>query len=172
MAFRLTSLLPLEAQERLARNDAEALRLYHLGDAWLARELLALAREAQKATPQHRPEAPTYNSVLIYGIIPEIARRLGVVKLALSELNWEVRPKSDYELRVHAGHCLKNIGYSTLPGWNMLTRDVCHGNPVLYAVDRLCPGAAGDKEDPSCRLLAEVAAARKKSFSGVWTPEF
>lgn len=159
-----------EARARMEHDRREALRLYGLGNAWLAAALLAAAREAQAATPERAPGECTYDARLIWGIVPELARRLGVVKLTTNEIDWEVRELSNYELRVRAGHTLKNISYSTASGWRLLTRDIANGNAVVYALDRLCPGRMGDREDPIVRNLTELAACRGRPYAGVWTP--
>lgn len=161
--------LSAEAQARIEQDRREAQRLYGLGNAWLAAALLAAAREAQAASPERKPGECTYDARLIWGIVPELARRLGVVKLTTNEIDWEIRELSDYELRVRAGHTLKNISYSTAPGWRLLTRDIGNGNAVVYAVDRLCPGRMGDRDDPIVRNLTELAACRGRPYAGVWT---
>jgi hypothetical protein len=163
--------LSLETKAAIERERIEAFRLYRLTNTWLACALVKLAREAQKVSPEYLPEDNTYNARLIYGIVPELARRLGPVKLDMRELDWEIRELSDYELRERAGHCLLNIRDTDLPGWVMLTREVANGNPVLYAMDRLCPGVLGDRDDPVTRRLTEMAEYRKKPYTGVWTPE-
>lgn len=165
-----SKLLSLEARARLEQDRREALRLYGLGNAWLAAAMLAAAREAQAAAPYWAPGDLTYDARLIWGIVPELARRLGVVKLTTNEIDWEVRELSDYDLRVRAGYTLKNIGYSTLPGWRQLTRDIGNGNMVVYAADRLCPGLMGDCDDPIVRNLTELAACRGRPYDGIWTP--
>lgn len=162
--------LSAEARARVEHDRREALRLYGLGNAWLAAALLAAARQAQSATPERRPDECTYDARLIWGIVPELARRLGVVKLTTNEIDWEIRELSDYQLRVRAGYTLKNISYSTAPGWRLLTRDIANGNAVVYALDRLCPGRMGDREDPIVRNLTELAACRGRPYAGVWTP--
>ena len=162
--------LSAEARARIEHDRREAQRLYGLGNAWLAAALLAAAREAQAASPERAPSECTYDARLIWGIVPELARRLGVVKLTTNEIDWEMRGLSDYELRVRAGHTLKNISYSTAPGWRLLTRDIANGNAVVYAVDRLCPGRMGDREDPIVRNLTELAASRGRPYAGVWAP--
>lgn len=164
-------LLSPEVRARLEQDRREALRLYGLGNAWLAAALLAADREAQAAAPFWAPGDLTYDARLIWGIVPELARRLGVVKLTTNEIDWEIRELSDYDLRVRAGYTLKNIGYSTLPGWRQLTRDIGNGNMVLYAVDRLCPGRMGDRDDPIVRNLTELASCRRRPYDGAWTPE-
>lgn len=163
-------LLSPEVRARLEQDRREALRLYSLGNAWLASALLAAAREAQAAATYWSPGDLTYDARLIWGIVPELARRLGVVKLTTNEIDWEIRELSDYDLRVRAGYTLKNIGYSTLPGWRQLIRDIGNGNMVVYAVDRLCPGRMGDRDDPIVRNLTELAACRGRPYDGVWTP--
>ena len=161
-----------ESQLRLDQERAEVARLYSLTDTWLASAILVIARKGQASTPEHRPDdCPTYNSRLIWGIVPEIARRLGVIKMTTNEIDWEIRELSDYALRVRTGYTLANIGYSTLPGWDQLGRDVIHGNAIAFAVDRICPGRIGDRDDPITKRLEEIAACRGSVFTGVWTPE-
>lgn len=165
-----SKLLSPEARARLEQDRREALRLYGLGNAWLAAAMLAAAREAQAAAPYWAPGDLTYDARLIWDIVPELARRLGVVKLTTNEIDWEIRELSDYDLRLRAGYTLKNIGYSTLPGWRQLTRDIGNGNMVVYAADRLCPGRMGDRDDPIVRNLTELAACRGRPYDGIWTP--
>jgi hypothetical protein len=159
------------ARGRMERDRREALRLYGLGNAWLAREILGAARAAQAAAPHRTPDERTYEARLIWGILPELARRLGVVRLTTNEIDWEIRELSDYDLRVRTGYTLKNIGYTILPGWLQLTRDIGNGNMVVYALDRLCPGRMGDNDDPIVRNLTELASCRRRPYNGVWTPE-
>lgn len=163
--------LPQETLAAIERERAEALRLYRLTDTWLANALLKLARDAQRVSREYRPEDNTYNARLIYGIVPELARRLGPVKLVMPEIDWEIRELNAYELRERAGHCILNIQDNDMPGWVMLTREISNGNPVVYAMDRLCPGVVGDKDDPVTRRITEIAGYRKTPYSGVWTPE-
>ena len=169
MSFFKTLLSP-EARARIEEDRREALRLYGLGNAWLAAALLAAARQAQASAPHRAPDELTYDARLVWGIVPELARRLGVVKLTTNEIDWEIRELSDYDLRLRAGYTLKNICYSDLPGWRQLTRDIGNGSMVVYAVDRLCPGRMGDCDDPIVRNLVELAACRGRPYDGVWTP--
>ncbi|MDO8416546.1 MAG: hypothetical protein Q7S87_10095 [Agitococcus sp.] len=159
-----------ESRARLDAETAELSRLYTLTNEWLAHALLKLARMAQKATPEHTPDAYVYNSRLIYGVLPEISRRLGTVNLHLAEIDWEMQEKSDYELRLQAGYCLQNIGDSRLPGWNLLTSEPANGNPVVFAIDRLCAGVLGDKEDVLVTRMTEIAHHRNVHYTGVWAP--
>jgi hypothetical protein len=166
--FRLK--LSPETRTRLDAETAELARLYQLTDEWLAHALLKLARMAQRSTPEHTPDANIYQSRLIYGIIPKICRRLGTVQLTLSEIDWVIREKTDYQLRLHTGYCLQNIGDSSLRGWDLLTHEPANGNPVVYAIDRVCPGILGDKEDTLVSRLSEIARHRKVTYEGVYTP--
>lgn len=161
--------------ESLARMEAErreVARLYRLGDAWLAAALLKLAREAQAAMPERRPDECTYDSRLIWGIVPEIARRLGVIKMKTDEIDWEIRELSDYELRLRTGVTMANIGWRRIPGWEMLSREPANGCPVVFAIDRLCPGRLDDKDDAIVQRLASVARSRGTEFAGTWTEAF
>ncbi|MNR71858.1 hypothetical protein D3C71_25370 [compost metagenome] len=162
--------LSVEARARLAAEAAEVQRLYGLQNPWLAAALLKLARQARQEAPEHRPFAGTYDSRLVWGIVPELARRLGPVQLQANEVDQEIRALSDRELRVRTGHTLRNIAHGTTPAWALLTRVAANGNPVVMAVDRLCPGTLGDREDPLVRDVEEVARYRGTPFQGTWTP--
>jgi hypothetical protein len=165
--------LSAELRQSIEAERAELKRLYGLTSQWLAHALLKLARQAQAATPQYSPhEAPTYNSRLIWGIVPELARRLGTVKLTLEEIDWEIRELSDYELRLRIGYTLANVGHETLPGWSLLSAEVVNGNPVVFGIDRLCPGKVEDRDDPVVRRSLEICRYRGCAYTGVWTPDF
>ena len=162
-----------EVRAEIAQDNAELERLYGLTNQWLASALLKLARQAQASTPQYRPEDPTYNSRLVWGIVPELARRLGTVKLVLGEIDWEIRELSNYDLRLRIGITLANVGTEAhLPGWKMLSKEAVNGNPVVFGIDRLCPGNVTDLDDRLVRRAQEVARYRGVKYSGVWTPEF
>lgn len=158
-----------ESRARLEADERELRRLYSLNDAWLAAALLKLARLAQAAMPERRPDECTYDARLIWGIVPEIARRLGTIRMTTDEIDWEIRELSDYELRIRTGYTLVNIGYRLVPGWDLLSREPANGCPVVFAIDRLCPGRLDDREDPIVRRLAEMARVRGTVFNGVWT---
>ena len=171
--LNLANHLPHELKEKIARERAEVIRLYGLTNEWLAHALLKIARQAQVSSPEYGLEhSPTYNSRLIWGIIPELARRLGTVKLKVEEIDWEIRELSDYELRIRIGNTLQNIGVVTSKGWDLLGRETVHGNPVAIGIDRLCPGDLNDHYDTIVRRALELSRYRKKSYRGVWTPEF
>lgn len=159
-----------ESQARLQAERRETSRLYGLTNQWLAAALLRLARDARKSTSM-RPDDCTYDATLVWGIVPELARRLGAVKLEVAEINWEVRTASNYELRQRAGYAISNAAERSSFAWQMLTRLPVHGNPVVFGVDRLCPGVPGDLEDPIARQLTEVSRVRGKPYSGICAAE-
>lgn len=163
-------LLSPATRARIAKENAEAARLFSLKDAWLAAGILELARKAQRSTPEYSPGQGTYNARLIWGLVPEIARRLGVIRMATEEIDWEIRELSDYDLRIRAGYTLANISHCSLPGWDMLSREVTHGNPVVFAIDRICPERVGDSADPIVCRFTEIARVRNCPFFGVWKP--
>jgi hypothetical protein len=167
----IAALFSEETRERTEKEQREAFRLYQLSAPWLSRELLKLTRQAQRISPQYgKDTAPTYHSVFIYGIVPEVARRLSPLQLTSDEIDWALRGLSHYELRIRAGYCLQHIPESRLPGWNMLVREACSGNPVVYAMDRLCPGTLGDSEDLVTQHMAEVSRFRGNTYDGIWSP--
>jgi hypothetical protein len=160
-----------ETRARLDEENKEVLRLFSLTDAWLATALLGMSRQARKVAGLAQPDVPTYDSRLVWGILPELARRLGTPRrLVLEEIDWEIRNLSNYELRVRLGHTLYNVRERSLAPWNLLTRIPSNGNPVAIAMDRLHPGTLGDKGDPITKSLEEVCQHRKTAYSGVWTP--
>lgn len=160
-----------ELRARIEHDRRESRRLYALTDTWLAHAILALARQAQGNAPEHAIEnGDTYNSRLIWGIVPELARRLGPVKLTTQEIDWEIRALNDHELRIRTGHTIGNIAFCVRPGWRMLTREPIHGNPLVMAVDRLAPGRLDDRDDPIMRRLVEIARNRGAPFDGIWMP--
>lgn len=169
MSFRY-NLSPMQLDE-LERERSEMRRLYGLTDTWLANALIKLVRQAQKAAPALQPDDETYPARFVYGLVPELARRLGGVRLETREIDWEIRHLSDYDLRRCTGNGLLHLEQWALPGWSMLTREVANGNPVTFAMDRVCPGVAGDRQDPVTRRIEEIAAYRKKPYTGVWTLE-
>jgi len=165
-------LLSEEARQSLDAMERECARLHRLTDQWLAAALLKLARQAQADMPDLGQHGHTYDSRLIWSLIPEVSRRLGTVRLLPAEFDLEIRPLSDYELRIRVGNTLYNVGRAQSAAWKLLTRDCANGNPTAMAVDRLCPGVLGDRDDPLVKRLTEVAFHRKVPFHGVWAPSF
>ena len=172
MAFQLQ--LSAELQANIERERREALRLYGLTDRWLAHELMRLCRRARQERSDVRPRSQTYDTVLLWGLIPELARRLGYTRTTqemTQEIDWEGRDVSNYVLRLRTGHTLVNVSpYAGGQAWRLLTREAVNGNPLVYAVDRLHPGRLDDDHDPLARNIREVARYRGTEYAGVWTP--
>lgn len=160
-----------ETRARMAAEESEVRRLYGLTDTWLAAALLKLARAARTSVP-FGPDAMVYESSLLYGLIPELCRRIGTVTLSMVEIDWTHRLMSNYELRRCCGLTLANVS-GRYPGesWALLSREVVHGNPVMLAMDRLCPGVVGDVNDRAMASLESIARVRGIVFDGKWTPE-
>lgn len=148
------------------------MRLYGRTDAWLAAALLKMARAARRSAPGLQCDDGTDDARLVWGIVPELSRRLGPVRLETAEIDWEIRPLSNLALRHRIGFTLENLSQDPqLEGWGMLRRAAVNGNPVVYAIDRLCPGQPGDPADRLTRHIAEVARRRRRRYAGAWTPE-
>ncbi len=171
MNFKLR--LSPEARLQLEAERTERLRLFGLADRWLALELMKLARQARTERPDVSREAPTYEATLLYYLPAELARRLGETRGDVSDIDWELRELSDYELRLRTGHTLSNVAaWAGGVAFGRLAAEACNGNPLVYAVDRLCPGKPNDAQDPLVRRLSEIARVRSVPFEGVWTPAF
>jgi hypothetical protein len=162
-------LLSDESRARLAHEAAEANRMYRLTNQWLATALLKLAREARKGTVL-QPDDCTYDARLVWGLVPELARRLGRVKLEVAEIDWEIRELTDYQLRCRIGATLGNVAERGTFAWALLTRTPVNGNPVAFGADRLKPGVLGDRHDRLTCAIAEVAAYRGVHYGGTWSP--
>ncbi|WP_222946043.1 hypothetical protein [Paraburkholderia sp. UCT31] len=157
--------------DETASERAEVERLYGLDAPLLANRLLQLARSARRSEPEWAPEDRAYESRLIFGVVPELARRLGGMTMRLHAFDRPTRTLSDSALRMRAGDCLSNIRHRRAEGWVLLTRDIEDGNPVGIAADRLVAGRVGDSDDAFIRRLDGVARVRGIEYEGVWTPE-
>ncbi len=171
MNFKLR--LSPEARLQLEAERTERLRLFGLADRWLAAELMKLARQARSERPDVSRSHPSYDATLLYYLPTELARRLGETRLDVNDIDWELRELSGYALRQRTGYTLANVAaWAGGPAYARLAAEPCNGNPLVYAVDRLCPGRIGDTEDPLTRRLAEVAAVRGVPYDGSWTQVF
>jgi hypothetical protein len=167
----LKKFLSEEARRSLETVEAEVSRLHELTDQWLAAALLKHARKAQIDLPMLSNYEKTYDSRLIWSLIPELCRRLGTVRIHPAEYDHEIRILTNYKLRIRIGHTLANVGRARSEPWRLLTREAANGNPVVSAIDRLCPGTMGDRDDPLVLRLTEVAHSRGTIFKGVWTKD-
>jgi len=140
----------------------EIVRIYHLSDRWLAEELLRLARRCREEYPRRLKEVDrnaSYESSLVWDVVPEVAKRLGSRSLMMVEASDPKIVACDTAiLREYAGICIK---FSNLKSWiatadrtsaaSLLVRDFCSGNPIAIALDRLQPA---NEEDQAQDIIA------------------
>lgn len=174
-------LLPRERREpirrRVAAEAREASRLHALPDRWLANEVLKLARTVRAAIPAGRDDG--YNALLLWDVMPEIARRLGGRIDANEVLDHEVRTCPPERLREIAAQCHQNLGRSYLKDAertdadlcpvSFLTREAANGNPVAIALDRAAPPGP-DAKDSLARHLSRISARRGHPATQAWHP--
>lgn len=145
--------------------------------AWSNEELgvalLRMTREVRARYPMPtEPWRHTYTTSYYWHIVPELAKRLWpAIGLSAEEsASDEYRLLSDYELRLSLGVYLRNLPseVGSVPA-ALLSREACNGNLVAIAIDRLCPGSLGDREDTLTQDLASIARVRGTRYDGVWT---
>lgn len=169
--------------EQIARSDAERaeiLRMWSLPDRFLAADLLRKVRVARNAYPVLNMDyrGSTYETTFAWDVVPEVAARLGAAEFLPNERKSEVRQCSDKELRDWVGLSLKHMGMireawlerdDRANPWLMLTHSLPNGNPVAFAMDRVCPPTL-ESRDWSAVHVREVA--RHRGFDGVsaWSP--
>ncbi len=180
MAFKkIGDLLSESSRKRLREERLAVDNLYSLSDAALCGSLLTLARQARYYT-HFGPNDPVYDSQFFWHGVPELARRLGFKALIDQESDPEWAALTDAQLRVRLGNCIFNTsreptktpspGAPKNPmGWALLTREPCNGNPVAFALDRLCPPDLSDRDDKLVRHMLEIGAHRGQT-GACWTP--
>lgn len=155
-------------------------RLYLLADRWLAAELLRLARSIRNSTKysSRSGDTDTYNSVLLWDVIPEVAHRLGAPLDLNESADQGIRRLESEMFRDFVATCLGNVATSymaeaktgkLLEPVSVLFHSVPNGNPIAFALDRLVPPS------PTCldRLASEirnVSVARGLEEQAAWTP--
>lgn len=162
------------SRSRLEAVRAEATRLYEQDNLGLAQSLLRLSKEGIELHPEFNPKQPTYEVHLLYWLLPELARRLGADVASVGETGNGIRLSqlTATELRRHVGVIMYN--QSVVPNsfvFSLLNREWANGNPLVFAIDRICAGDLQDRDDLITNRIAEIASYRKRPYSGVWTPE-
>lgn len=176
--FRL--MLSPELRAKVDAESDELLRMWNLPDRFLAADLLRKAREARNLYPSHfeRGGYDTYTTSFVWDIVPEIAFRLGSKDTRPDERRPDVRACDDDELRGWLGNCLnwtptiREAHSDPLPlanPWLMLTRSPQQGNPVLFALDRVCVPDM-DSTDHGARLVREISRVRGFEVTSAWHP--
>lgn len=178
MAFKLN--ISPEIRARVDAESAEMVRLFNLEDRWLANELLRLTRKIRDLTPfaVRDPRGDTWNSSLLWDLIPELAYRLGG-KLQLNEsADFDLRRADGAELRLLVSHYLQNVATTyfrdaqqgeLLDPVNVLFHNFWNGNPIAMALDRLAPPADDSVDHLATELLA-MSRRRGHAATGAWHP--
>lgn len=180
MAFKLV--LSPELREKIDAEAREIERIYGLPDRWLAEELLRLVRAVRSRTEyaSRRPDSDTYNSTLLWDVIPEVARRLGG-RLGLNEsADADIRRSEGEAFRNFVSICITNVstGYLSeasrgelLDPVSILFHSFYNGNPVAIALDRVVPPAP-DSGDFLAKEMFTVSERRGHEPAPSWRPEF
>ena len=164
-----------EAAERIARDEADVVRLWSLPDRFLAAALLRMSRAAADADPDMLGHGGwgTYEHRLVWQVVPEVAFRLGETSFRTNERPPAIRRVDDEILRVWAGACIQNATAQRPEagaGWRLLTREPANGNPLLIALDRVFPPDRYS-EDYGARMVREAAGYRGFEDATAWRPE-
>lgn len=161
-------LISVKTRARLNKLRTELNRLVQLPNQELAAELCTLLADARGELPAAQPNQPVYESSFLWHVLPEVIARLSNDQpqqpTGLSTL-------SNQSFRHMAGQCLMNLSrYSNGWAWALLTNEACNGNPVVMALDRICPGDLADPGDIITCRIKEIARIRGTAYTGVWTP--
>lgn len=185
MSFEM--LLSPEQRAHLRAVKIEIERLFGLPDRWLAEELLRQVRECRAFYSEKLgdPLGHDYDINFVWHVVPEIARRLGASRLQPNERVYG--GLSDEDLRQVTGITLQNL---TMQLWSVQARLACrrsgseivgfipgeilchcvqNGNPVAFAMDRICP-ASSLSDDLTARLVREVSRVRGHNETPHWNP--
>jgi len=176
---RLDSVIAPELRSRIEAERNEILRIYALPDRWLAAELLRLTRSIREATSYaERPETDTYNSTVLWDVIPEIARRLGATIQQNESTNWRFRSLEGEKFREYVAVCIANVGTGYLKDARLSTgidpvailfREVANGNPIIIGLDRLVP-PGNNSIDHAARHIREISRTRGHEVVSSWSP--
>lgn len=166
-----------DAPTRRDTND-EIARLHGLPDRWLAGALLRIAREARD--PPRGARLPTDRhpvAVLLWHVVPEVARRLGAKDLLPNEASQadHLEFASPAALRDHASTGLRWLlaePPASSAAAALLARDPADGNPCAIGLDRVSPPPEPDAPEQDWLSSRVCAAARRLGHAptGSWTP--
>jgi hypothetical protein len=177
-----TKFLSPEAIARGKAEREELIRMWRLNDRFLAADLMRKVRDARsryRAVLDIDPRGySTYETTFAWDVVPEIAARLGETAFQPNERKAEVRACTDVELREWLGLSLKHMGMireawndkDALPNpWLILTYSIPNGNPVLFAMDRICPPTL-ESQDWGAKHVREIARHRGFGDVSEWSP--
>lgn len=143
--------MPFDGKHGGAENlNSEMRRIFELGDIWLARELLRLARTTRRSAPSllGNPNGEADLAALVWHVVPEVARRLGAKDLHPNESSvCELRVAGRAVFRRAVGRHLKACeangeawnGFGRPSCLTILTNPIVDGNPTAMALDRVFP---------------------------------
>lgn len=152
-------------------------RLFWLSDRWLAEVLVRVARGCRDALP---PEVAgrgsvTFESRMLWGVMPDLARRLGARTLLSGEGAWSgsTLPPGD-ELRDEVG--LAGASLARCPAiaappldWWVVARAPERGSLVGIALDRIAPPSPLSSDWYAGRMRAASSCAGTERLS--WRPD-
>lgn len=178
MAFKI----PLGSSHRheiqLEQSAADA--SYAMSDAELGRTLLELAMRLREKLPARfhwSTSGDGYDGALVWEVIPEVCRRLGVSDMARRSRPYALRNADDATLRNYAGHAILGCSPELLGGdsvarsaWRQLLREPANGNVLAIALDRTAVPTEGPG-DPLARRIEEISSRRGFDAITTWRPE-
>lgn len=152
-------------------DRAELVRLCGLDSPWLARALLRMVR-ALRVTQNTLMTEETKWQRLYWQLIPELAWRLGHPVVRIGE-------RSDFMIPTLSDQALRDLTIETwrvcvaskdCPTEHLFFRDEIAGNPLIIALDRLCPPPHDD--DPLAKTLRRTATRRGNPCRPAGTKRF
>jgi hypothetical protein len=178
MAFKLN--LSPELRARVEAESREIERLFGLEDRWLAAELLRLARTIRERTQYgaRSGEHDTYNSALLWDVIPEVAYRLGGRLMLNEATDYDLKVAQGVDFRNHVAIYLKNVATcyfrdadrgEQLEPVAILFREAWNGNPIVMALDRITPPDL-EAADILAQDMVSMARTRGHVPTGRWHP--
>jgi hypothetical protein len=174
-----------EITDATANKSKEMVRLFNLPDLWLGAELLRLAREARSVAPDlfGDRDGYGYNIGLLWDIIPEVAKRLSpILKIEANEcLDVPIKALEGTEFRNYVGHfvglsSMENLSHKAEykekgRSFSLLGNDMCNGNPVIMALDRISP-ATNSYDEVAARIKRISEIRGHDPIMDMWRPEF
>lgn len=178
MAFKIN--LPPELRAKVDAERREIGRLFALEDRWLAAELLRLVRTIRERTQYstRHGDQDTYNSSLLWDVIPEVAYRLGGRLMLNESTDFDLKTAQGVDFRNHVAIYLNNVATSYFRGADhgeqlnpvaILFRCTWNGNPIAMALDRIAPPEL-DAADLLAKDMVSMATTRGHAPTGCWHP--
>jgi hypothetical protein len=182
-------MIRLASKERDGTNAPalrrEMERLHGLEDRFLARALVALARNSRADHPAelrggegrwHR-----FPVFFAWSLVPEIAARLGEKVFQPGERRAQVDEAPHRQLREWAYNCLERSpplprGRTTpttpYTAWEALRSNPADGNPVFIALDRLAPVTLDDigNDRAAAHVFRALLSRGSDASSAMWRP--